>query len=443
MRGAADGPPEQTRPPRSLASYRVATLTSLIVGYGGYYLCRMNLPAAQLVLHDELGMSTQTFGTLISVGNAVYALGKFAGGAATDTVGGRRIFFIGLFGSVLATAAFGATGGATAILLCWALNRAFQSLGWAGALSVLSRWYTPAEYGRTSGALSVSYQFGGVVATLFAGFLLARVGGWRILFFGPALALAIVGVMILPRIKSSPADVGYSLPQDRNARRVEDAAPLTLNARLRLLLLSGPFLIVCALSFVLTLLRESFNTWLPVYFSQMGGTAYQAVFKSALFPLLGCAGTIVAGWLSDKYFRENRGPILAAFLAVAACVLFALARPESVTLWASVALGLNSGSVAMGLVALAGFFVLAPYSMVGGGVFALDHGGRRAAGTAAGLLDGIGYTASIMAGIGVGRMLAIDAGDFRIVYEVMAWALVASAGLGALLSFLRPRSSAA
>jgi sugar phosphate permease len=81
--------------------------------------------------------------------------------------------------------------------------------------------------------------------------------------------------------------------------------------------------------------------------------------------------------------------------------------------------------------------------MVGGGVFALDHGGPRATGTAAGLLDGVGYTASIMAGIGVGRMLTVDAGDFRSVFTAMAWALLASAGLGALLSFLQHRRRAA
>jgi sugar phosphate permease len=413
------------------------------VGYGGYYLCRVNLPAAQLVLHDGLGMSTEMFGAVISVGNAVYALGKFAGGAATDAVGGRRIFLVGLFGSALATVALGATGGTMAIFLFWAVNRAFQSVGWAGAMSVLSRWYTPAEWGRASGALSVSYQFGGVIATLFAGFLLARFNGWRVLFFGPALALAVVGLMIRPCLRSSPTDVGHALPRERDVPQAPDPAPLSLNARLRLLLLNGPFLVVCALSFVLTLLRESFNTWLPVYFAQMGGTAYQAVFRSALFPLLGCAGTILAGWLSDRYFRDNRGPILAAFLAAAACVLYGLGHPDGVTRWAGAVLGIDEGVTAMALVAMAGFFVLAPYSMVGGGVFALDHGGRRAAGTAAGLLDGVGYTASIMAGIGVGRMLTVDAGDFRSVYTVMAWALLASAGLGALLSFLQHRRPAA
>src|SRR5206468_2378606 len=109
----------------------------------------------------------------------------------------------------------------------------------------------------------------------------------------------------------------------------DDGEQMPLGARLSMLLLNGPFLIVCALSLVLTLLRETFNNWLPAYFAQMGGAAYLAVFKSALFPLLGCAGTLFAGWLSDRYFRHNRGPILAAFLAAAGCALFGLAHPEA------------------------------------------------------------------------------------------------------------------
>ena len=37
-----------------------------------------------------------------------------------------------------------------------------------------------------------------------------------------------------------------------------------------------------------------------------------------------------------------------------------------------------------------GFFILAPYSMVGGGVLALDAGGQKAAAPAAGILDSVG-----------------------------------------------------
>ena len=99
-------------------------------------------------------------------------------------------------------------------------------------------------------------------------------------------------------------------------------------------------------------------------------------------------------------------------------------------------IGVDGGLVIAAMVGLLGFFVLAPYSMVGGGVFALDYGGRQAAGTAANLLDGVGYTASIFAGIGVGRLLTSASGDWRSVFSLMTWAVFGCAGLSVLLSLL-------
>ena len=62
-------------------------------------------------------------------------------------------------------------------------------------------------------------------------------------------------------------------------------------------------------------------------------------------------------------------------------------------------------TLAVPLTGLAGFCLLGPYSMVGGGVIALDFGGRHAAATAAGLLDGIGYLGASLAGVGVAAIV--------------------------------------
>lgn len=428
-------------PARSFEFYRVLTLASLVVGYMGYYLCRANLAGAKGIL-GSTGIDRDGYGWAVTIGNAFYALGKFTGGAATDSIGGRRIFFIGLFGSVVATVAFGLSGGLVALIVCWAVNRAFQSVGWGGLMSVLSRWYTPSQYGRASGTLSVSYQFGGVVATLFVGLLLAYGANWRVLFLAPAAILTVLGVVLLFTIKESPTEVGYPEPREQDEAPV-DEAPIPLGERLKKLLLSPPFLILCSISFVLTLLRETFSNWLPAYFDQMGGAAYyQGVLKSALFPALGCAGTICAGWLSDRFFRHNRAPILVMFLFASTAVLFALSSPDTLAAWAQRSFGVDKGLLATILVALAGFCVLGPYSMVGGGVFALDYGGRKAAGTAAGLLDGVGYTGSILAGAGVAKMLESANGDFRPVFRLMAFAVLATALLSLVLTTLQRRRHA-
>jgi len=427
------------------AIYRPALLAALIIGYMGYYVCRQNFADAHDLLVRDLGITNQTFGDIASAGVLVYAAGKFLGGPLTDSFGGRRAFFIGLFGSVVATILIGATGGAALafVFVFWCVNRGFQSLGWAGLVNIVSHWFTAAEYGTAAGWLSVSYQFGGFAASVLAAWLVAHVAGWRVLFFVPAGVLFALGLLLAPIVASSPVDVGYQEPVEPGTTANAPEPPMPVGARLRLLLGNSTFLIVCFLSFVLTLIRESLNTWLPAYLSSLGNTTASAILTSSLYPLLGCAGTIAAGWISDRWFRHNRGPILAGFLAVAAGVLLGLGHLPAVSAAAATLVGADRGTVASVFVGLTGFFILAPYSMVGGGVYALDYGGRRAPATAVGLLDGFGYFGAALSGWGVGKLLALGHDDWRPVFTIMTWAVFGTAILSMMLTELTRRTRAA
>ena len=56
------------------------------------------------------------------------------------------------------------------------------------------------------------------------------------------------------------------------------------------LLRSRPFLLVCLLSFACTIVRESFNTWLPTYLhDHLGYGPGRAAGLSAVFPWAGAA----------------------------------------------------------------------------------------------------------------------------------------------------------
>jgi sugar phosphate permease len=99
-----------------------------------------------------------------------------------------------------------------------------------------------------------------------------------------------------------------------------------------------------------------FLTWMPTYLvelaSQRGGTASGAIVKSAVFPAH------------------------AGFVDTTAILV---------------------------LIAASGFFLLGPYSLVGG-VTALDVGTARAASTAAGLIDAVGYVGASLSGVVLGTL---------------------------------------
>lgn len=416
-----------------------ATFFALLVGYMGYYLCRQNFSAAFEPMKTGLGIDAETFGAISSVGTLIYAIGKVTTGSLADARGGRAIFLLGLFGSVAATLLFGISSAIPLFFVFWGINRLFQSMGWGGLVTVLSRWYPRQQYGTAMGFMTISYQFGGVVATLFAGWLLLLGAGWRGLFFFPALALAIIGVAVHFLLADSPRDVGHELPLDLDeeiaapaiagsAEPEAEEAELGAMARFHILLTQPLFLIMCLLSAILTFLRETFSTWMPAYFFEMGASGSVAAFKSAIFPLLGCGGTLAAGWLSDRFLKGSRLPVLGVSLAALTLSLLGL---QYLTPLSALVPFIGRDVLAVALVGTTGFFLLAPYSMVGGGVIALDFGGRKMAGTAAGLLDGLGYAAATAAGFGVGAM--VKHGGWSLAYSLMAWLGAASVLLCVLL----------
>jgi sugar phosphate permease len=173
---------------------------------------------------------------------------------------------------------------------------------------------------------------------------------------------------------------------------------------------------------------------MPSYFAALGATASVAAFKSALFPLLGAGGTLLAGWLSDGVFRGRRMPLVTASIVLLTACLVGLSMLEPL----SHRLGFSQESLALVLVGVTGFFLLAPYSMVGGGVLACDAGGKEAAATAAGLLDGVGYVAAVLAGLGVAEVV-MRAG-WTTAYLAMAGLSAASVIVCAVLMKAAPGS---
>jgi sugar phosphate permease len=428
---------------KSFAYHRNATFVSLLVGYASYYLCRQNLSAAYGPMRDALGIDTVQFGWISSFGTLLYAIGKVSTGSWADSKrGGRAVFFLGLFCSAVFSVIFGLGSGIAFFLAIWGLNRFFQSMGWGGLVNVMARWFPSENYGTAMGFMAISYQFGGVLASLYAGLILSLGGGWRSLFFIPGITLAVVGLVAWHFIINSPADVGYALPvhaptegdKPAAAGNVASDENTTYLQRFGLLLRDRAFLLMLALSFILTFLRECFNTWMPAFFSEMGASASVAAFKSAIFPLLGCAGTLFAGWFSDKYLSGRRGPVMAGLMVFLVISLLALGHLETV----ASAVGLERSTAAMVLVGVVGFFLLGPYSLVGG-VVALDFGGRRTAGTAAGLLDGIGYLAATLSGVGIAKVL-VQSG-WGMAYSAMAFLTVVAILLCGLLWQVRPRAA--
>ena len=388
----------------AFARARRRTFWGLLLGYGAFYLCRNNLSAAASLLDTGLHIDKVRFGQIASAGTLFYAAGKVIAGPIADRVGGRRVFLLGLYVSAAANLAMALGGPLGVFIGLWSISRLFQSLGWAGLVQIMPNWFAPAQYGTAMGAMSTSYQLGGAVTPVLLAGLMVVTTGWQPLFAVPAIALVAVGLLVQRWIVQRPCDLGL---QDLHAGPKTDAAPteatapISALAPMRKLLIRPAFWTVLALSFSLTLIRETFGLWMPRYFADLGASNAAAVLKSTAFPLLGLSGTLLAGWISDRFSGGRRGPVMATMLIGLVLSLVGLAHLGGL----AAQVGMAPQTLALPLTGLVGFCLLGPYSMVGGGVVALDFGGKDAAATAAGLLDGVGYFGASLAGVGVAAVV--------------------------------------
>src|SRR5262249_19216062 len=146
-----------------LRRWQSLTVTLLVVGYAGYYLCRSNFSVTLPLIIDDLtaiggdpNSGKVSLGSLASIGVFAYAVGKFLSGGLADFIGGRRAFLLGTAGAISCTALFALGGGFPIFTLAWALNRLLQSMGWPGAVKLTSRWFSFSSYGAAMGVISLS-----------------------------------------------------------------------------------------------------------------------------------------------------------------------------------------------------------------------------------------------------------------------------------------------
>lgn len=405
------------RPARS-AGWPGVTMLVMILGYSGYYLCRSNFSVARpLILAEYPGLDKVALGGIESVGTFVYAVGKIAWGGTANAVGGRRMFLIGMGGSVLFTLLFG-FGGPPVFLLAWMGNRAVQSAGWPSVVQVTSRWFSQSAYGRVLGIVSLSYLFGDFLSRLFLGAVIDAGSGWRGMFWISAAGLALLLVPTAALLRDSPRDRGLEEPPG-HAGTLADPDREGWRARLLPLLKSPPVWVLCAVSFGFTLIRETFNEWMPTYLHESAGMgARPAALASALFPLFGGFGVLAAGFLSDRLRTRGRSVLVVSGLTLATAGLLALAFGAGLAAW-----------VQVGLSAAVGFALIGPCSMLAGAM-SLDLGGRSGGAAAASWVDGFGYFGAILSGYGVAE-LAQRMG-WQGAFLVLAAVAAASAALAAV-----------
>ena len=357
------------------------------ITYASFYLLRVNMSVAIPGIIKEFGISKTAIGGVLSALFAAYAVGQFVNGQLGDKFSAKKLVGIGLLGSAILNAMFGFTGNFYGgMMLIWAANGFFQSMGWAPSVRIVSNWFPVNKRGKAAGILGSSYQIGNVVSWALAGFVVGSLG-WRWAFWVPAVITPLLALNWFLTIKEKAEDVGFEPVEiARKSNGLRDTIKSTLQNR-------AIWTVALGLGF-LNIVRYGFLDWAPTYFFEVQKAHISlAAFKAIIFPLAGSLGALSAGWISDKLFQHRRVPISVVMLLVLI-----------IAIWIFPQIPKGSWLLTLIVLAVIGFTTYGPHMMM---VTALpmDLGTKEMASSATGFIDGWGYVGAALTGVGTGFLL--------------------------------------
>ncbi len=414
---------------------RILNWVPLGVGYAFLYFARYNLNPAKIALGDL--MTKQEFGTIGAAGTWTYAVAFLLNGPLTDRIGGRKAMLISVIGAALSNIVLGflvfnlgrpgeehylRTAGGHSLLMflfviLYAINMYFQSFGAVSIVKVNSGWFHVRERGMFGGIFGIlisagiffAYNFGPWIVDIFhtvrdAAGKVVEVNPPFWVFWVPSLLLLGTAVWIYLVVRDRPQEAGFENFDTGDASSGEDDRPDPLGTILKKVVTNPIVITIGAIEFCTGVLRQAIMQWYPIYGNEWGFKSTFVVIQQwgLMLFLAGSLGGMVAGWISDKVFGSRRGPVAALLyglmvVAVLAMIPMVQQPVAGQTVDAAHLWGLGI------CVIVISFCVIGTHGMLSG-TATMDFGGRKNAGTAVGMIDGLVYLGTGVQFLGLGYL---------------------------------------
>ncbi|MHA1558306.1 MAG: MFS transporter [Alphaproteobacteria bacterium] len=376
--------------------WRFRIMYSMMTGYAGFYLIRQNLSMAIPSMQAELGYSKVQIGIILSTAAIIYGFGKGVVGVISDKSNARYFMTIGLLCSAVMNLFMGFSSSLFYLILFWALNSCFQSMGWPPCARLLTHWFSQKEIATKWAIWNMSQQIGGAIVLVMGGYLIERYS-WRYAFFIPSFCAVGLAIFLFNRLRDTPRSLGLPPIEEYHGLQSslnDDEEHLSMREILLNKVLKNKLVwYVCLANFFVYVVRMSVFNWAPTILKEFKGSSlYLAGWQTATYDLAGMFGGLVAGSLSDRLFHGRRGRV--------GCICMMFLSFAVTLFWL-----LPKGSPYLDFIAMTiiGFLISGPQILVG--VAAADFASKKAAGAATGLTGTVGYIGTAFAGVGIGSIV--------------------------------------
>jgi MFS family permease len=275
------------------------------------YFDRVNLSVSQDALHTTFGISTVTFGYLLSAYSWTYAAFQLPSGLILDRLGVKLVGRISAFIWSVATFATAISTGLTGFLGARLLLGVGEAPTFPANAKAVGYWFPTNERSLATAAFDSMAKFSSAIGVPALGLLLLRFG-WRWSFAATGFISLLYFLMFYLYYRNPSEDKrlsaternfiqqGGAQPEDH--ARAEKGAPLVYLLRQKKVW--GLVLGFASYNYTFYLLL----TWLPSYLSS---THHIDLFHSAMYtsaPWLFATFTdiLMGGWLVDKLVQQGR-----------------------------------------------------------------------------------------------------------------------------------------
>jgi OPA family sugar phosphate sensor protein UhpC-like MFS transporter len=359
---------------------RWSVFITLVLGYGFFYTCRLSLSVAKKQMIDSGVVDVNQLGIIGAVLLYVYAIGKFVNGFLADRANIGRFLSTALLLSAIVNLLFGLTTSFMLFVILWGMNGWFQSIGSAPCVVSLCQWFSNNERGTRYGIWAGAHNIGEGLTFIGTSFLVGALG-WSWGFIGPGIACTIMAGIMFKNLADRPQT--YGLPHVADYKQDYSAGKPSTEAigKLQIMVLKSPVVWVLGLSSSLMYVtRYAIHSWGPLYLQEVKNySVVEAGFLIGANTILGLAGAMFSGFLSDRFFnaRRNIPTLLYGLLLTASLVFLHLIPPGNYWLDYA-ALGCFEFSIGGLIVFLAG-------------LIAVDIMPKRAAGAVKGVIGLFSY----------------------------------------------------
>lgn len=401
--------------------------------YAMFYMCRYNFRFAGPGMREEFGWTAGDISAIAAWFSIAYGTGQLFNGLFCDRIGGRASMLMGALGSIAITLVIGFspwTSSFLAFAIMWMINGYIQAAGTPGMVKINAAWFNKEERGLFSGIFGFMIQSGQAMISMLAPWILngftflamiVAPGQWRMLFCIPPLFLGLVAIWFYFVSAQSPDDAGFpGTIRDDVDNSAGTTVPVWESFKF---VFSNPLVWFYAVAYGCTgAVRHAADQLSPMYFEDCLGFNMKtnlppiAAFTLVLVPVVAVCGSVLSGWISDRFFKGNRYPVAMVLYFSEACVIASATTIMALGIIRPTTSGVLLGCLILVLIAIT---ANSTHSIVGAAA-PVDIGGKKMAGFASGVIDSFQYYGAAIGLFITGKLLDVSLpGNYTVWFGLM------------------------